>query len=1129
MQSLFAGWRVSLRRTRAEWPIVAAAWLITLLAATLLAAGPIYASATSLAGLQRTLADAPVTGTTVLVSVYAPPQDAATVDEQVRGELQRALAPVGGSIVRDWRSSGTLAMSGQPGGEVGGQAIVGFLDGLPDHATLVDGSWPADSDPSGPIQVVVVDAVARELRLAVGDGLTLTTHHLDQTLQVRVRLVGIFTADDVGDPYWYGDDQLLTGIADNGSYRTFGPFLTTPGAFVQRVGVASVHMQWRAFPDLQRLTIDDAGPLQHGLEALPDRLEAATGTSAEVATGLPAILADAQRSLLVSRTGVLLLMAQLAILAAYAIILTASLLVDHRRMDTALLRSRGAGSSHVALLALAEGLLLAIPAVLLAPWLAVAALDQLNAVGPLAEVGLDIAPQVSEEGYLAAGAAGLVCVVLLALPALIAAQGFAAEERGLSRQETRTFGQRMGFDVALVAVTVIALWQLRLYGAPLTRTVQGSLGLDPLLVAAPAIGLVAGGVLALRILPLLAQMLETAVSRGRSLVASLGSRQVARRPLRYTRSALLVMLAISMGVFALSYAATWSGSQRDQAAYQAGADVRVQPGLPPNGLPGWALPRAYAGLSAIELGSPVERIPNEVSVGTGSADLLALDMDTAAGIVLFRADESATPLSDLTQALRARRPEPGLVALPDGTAYVRIVPRLDIMSIGRFVFDSDTGKTHVEAVDPASLTDIRVNASVVTRDASGLLHRVESEPVPVSGQSPAVVLPLEGGGTQGATGQEGARLDGPLELAELEVDVWLPQDTMLTDGFVGVAEVAAGDGPVGPWAAVPLNSAGAWSGKMAPGRQVLASVPAGQLDGTAVRLYATMTQRPVVGNGPGQPAAQFAFLPASIASMDGALPAIVNRAFIDATASALGDSITATLDGAVRQVEIAGIVESFPTADPEHPLVIVDEPTLGLMRLEATSSARDADEWWFSTTGGQTETLASALRSSPFDSAQVVSVADRTQSLLTDPVALGIIGALTLGFVATGLFAIVGLTVSAAVSARERRTEFALLRALGLSARQLSGWLWLENGSLVLISLMVGTSLGLFIGWMVLPFATVTQQATSPEPPVIVEVPWANVLLLNAASALALGIAVVAIGAVLRRLGVGSILRMGEE
>ena len=72
----------------------------------------------------------------------------------------------------------------------------------------------------------------------------------------------------------------------------------------------------------------------------------------------------------------------------------------------------------------------------------------------------------------------------------------------------------MGLDMALLAISAIALWQLRLYGAPLTKSVRGSLGLDPLLVAAPAIGLLAGGVLALRILPFLAQAAELALARG---------------------------------------------------------------------------------------------------------------------------------------------------------------------------------------------------------------------------------------------------------------------------------------------------------------------------------------------------------------------------------------------------------------------------------------------------------------------------------------------------------------------------------------------------------------------------------------------------------------------------------------
>ena len=82
------------------------------------------------------------------------------------------------------------------------------------------------------------------------------------------------------------------------------------------------------------------------------------------------------------------------------------------------------------------------------------------------------------------------------------------EQAGVSRQETRTIGQRIGIDLALLAVTVIAPLAAAPLRLPLTTSVRGTLGLDPLLVAAPAIGLLAGGVLALRRLPLMAELIE---------------------------------------------------------------------------------------------------------------------------------------------------------------------------------------------------------------------------------------------------------------------------------------------------------------------------------------------------------------------------------------------------------------------------------------------------------------------------------------------------------------------------------------------------------------------------------------------------------------------------------------------
>jgi hypothetical protein len=100
---------------------------------------------------------------------------------------------------------------------------------------------------------------------------------------------------------------------------------------------------------------------------------------------------------------------------------------------------------------------------------------------------------------------------------------------------------------------------------------------------------------------------------------------------------------------------------------------------------------------------------------------------------------------------------------------------------------------------------------------------------------------------------------------------------------------------------------------------------------------------------------------------------------------------------------------------------------------------------------------------------------------------------------------------------------------LGLSAGQLSRWLWLENGSLVVVSLLAGTVVGVVMSWIALPFITVTQQATTPVPPVMVHLPWDRILVLDLLVVVALGIAVGVLAVLLRRIGVGSILRMGED
>ena len=1129
MHSLLAAWRVSLHRTRADWPIVAAAWLIVLLAATLLAAGPIYSSAVSLAGLHRVLDDADVSDSNIEVTARLGPADAASALERVTDELGRSFGQVGVEVVEAARSD-SFALPNQDPGQVRDLTVLGFLDGVEEHANLVSGAWPV-TDPGGPVQVAILDQIGEQLSLAVGSRLSLVSR-LDPALMLDVAVVGVYQPIDPHDAYWWNDPTLLDGLSESTQYRTFGPLLTTRDELLERAAGRTVPLTWHAFPHLDRLTIDQIGPLESDLVELPTSLAAAAaGGFPTVRTNLGEILAASQRSLLVSRTGILLLMAQLAILAGYAIVLTAALIVDHRRVDTALLRSRGAGSLQVGGLALAEGLLLALPAGLAGPWLAAAALRILNLSGPLAGIGLRIEPQVTADAYVAAVAAAVACALLLVLPALLAARTFAAEQAGRSRHETRTLGQRLGFDVALLAVTVVGIWQLRLYGAPLTRTVHGVLGLDPLLVAAPAIGLLTGGVVALRLLPLLAQLAEGAASRGRDLVGSLGARQLARRPLRYTRASLLLMLAMSMGVFAVSYASTWINSQRDQAQFQIGADMRVAPARGPSAVPGWAIATAYASPDGIHESMPVERQRITVRRGANAGELLAIDADVAPQVVSIRSDLSSASVPAMVQPLIGARPVAPTVPVP-GRPQRLLVTATVSLEVWGVTFDEVLGDT-LGPIDPATVgTPVAVRVFVV--DARGLIHRFTSEPVALAAEPVEILVPLSASTAQAraSVAAAGASLSYPIAVIGVDLVISLPRHMSAPVGTIGLDGVAASDSLEGDdWRPLDPDAAGTWQigWSQGPGAGI-SIVPSDLVVGDTMTLgsegeFGALPGVDQNGNG-----ATVSFLPTQLASLAAAdLAVIVNQAFVSATSAHLGDRVSLPLEGGPRDARIVGSVRSFPATDPSRPLAVVDLASLELLRFQAAHATRQPTEWWIRSADAAASAAGNPETAGPFAGATVLTRVDRTASLSADPLALGIIGALALGFVVAGLFAVIGLAASAAVSARQRRGEFALLRALGLSGGQLSGWLWLENASLVVVSLLAGTGLGLLIGWVVLPYITVTQQATTPFPPVIVETPWTTIVTLEAVTAGALALTVVGLATVLRRAGVGSVLRMGGD
>ena len=892
---------------------------------------------------------------------------------------------------------------------------------------------------------------------------------------------------------------------------------------MRRVAGREVDLEWRAIPDVYGLRVGGLDTLRTDLRSLNARLrdDRLPGRALRVESALPDILGEVDRRTLVSRSGVLLLTIQFAILAGYAILLVAGMLIERRRVEVALLRSRGAGTSHLSAMAFGEALMMAIPAALIAPYLAVGVVQALGTIGPLADAGIASTATVDDDARIVAALAAAACVVALTIPSVLAGGNPAGVRARLSRQVGRTLPQRLGVDVVLVALAAIGLWQLRLYGSPLTANARGVLGVDPLLIAAPGIGLLAGGILATRIVPRLAELAERAFSRRNGLVASIGARQLARRPLRYTRSALLLMLAAALGTFAAADAATWAASQQSQAAYSAAADLRMTLS-DYSDLPSWAVGPAARAIDGVEAAAPIVRGPLDSGRSIRSGQLLALNPATAPQLVNYPDAAAAAALPPLLEQLAAQRPPTKAVPIEGNPLRLALVVDAAIAADPTVTQDPDAPDASPTPA-PVMPPDWRgIDVTLLLEDGDGRLHKVEGTTAGLmTGAGQRIEVPL----TADLDGQRVA-YPGPAKLEGVELSFRMPTD-MVGIGTLDVLGVDASDSLTGDadWRDIgwkPSTDGFHWSA-MRFGSAVAFRPPPGSPNRIFFGFDEGQTE-PIFGDGGGS-----LFRSSTTPTEPEALPAVVGQTFLDLSAAKVGETVAVSISGQPLTLSIIGATPQFPSLDPAKPFAIVDATSLEQARLAGTGQLLTTKEWWLKVDPTKAATVETALLAAPIAATEVVGRASLAKSLASDPVSLGIIGALALGALAALAFASIGFLVSATVTSSERVTEFAILRALGLSARELSAWVSLENAFLLVFGLLAGTVLGIILAWLVLPFATLTAtgQAAVPTPTIVV--PWAAMAPLYGAAVVLFVVTVAIVTRQVGRAGISTVLRSGDE
>lgn len=254
---------------------------------------------------------------------------------------------------------------------------------------------------------------------------------------------------------------------------------------------------------------------------------------------------------------------------------------------------------------------------------------------------------------------------------------------------------------------------------------------------------------------------------------------------------------------------------------------------------------------------------------------------------------------------------------------------------------------------------------------------------------------------------------------------------------------------------------------------------------------------------------------------------IVSRSFLAASRLRIGDPVTlAVSQGVPRDFIIRGVVDDFPMVyrQPGQHLFVANFDYVHLVSAPATFELilRLAP-------GADTAGVVAGLRKQGFDITDEQDARSLIATAKARPERTGFIGLLSLGFVAAAGLTMLSVLLYSLFSFRRRMVEIGVLRAAGLSRRQLAWLLAFELCFLTLTSALAGIVLGVGAARLFVPFYQLGTTAAARTPAFVVVIAWSEIgrLLLILAAMLLVTLAMTTL--LLRRLRIHEAIKLGQE
>lgn len=1013
------------------------------------------------------------------------------------------------------------------------RAHIQFLSQLDEHIRVVEGRMPesaAAGDGSAPsVEVAVGAETAQRIGIAIGDSFDLFAFWDLDVAPIRVTVVGVIEPIDPDELYWRGIDTIFSYFASG--WETM-PFFVTEETFFGAIGgyLPAMSSTYWSFFHLDTSNIDarNSEHVRGSLETFNREMNTKL-TRTTLKTALPNVLETFDEKLFFTRIPLLVLVLQIAGIVLYYLFMVSTMLVERQSGEIALLKSRGATTPQVMQIYLIEGLFVFVAALGLGPPLAALVISLLGHTPAFQDLsgGASLNVQLSVGAYLWAAAGALLAYTTLLLPAYFASRRTVVQQRASAARPPKAAAfTRYYLDVALVILGAILLYQLDRSGTLSTDRLFGGQSVDPIRLLTPAFFILTVGLVFLRIFPLVLKLVAWIVARSQGTAILIGMWHLVRNPVHYSRLVLLLMLATAVGTFAASFGATLDRSYGDRAAYQAGAGLRLSSirqadSAGPDSLVEdiQQITGASAGTSVLRTGGFPAPVGN--ALVSSSFELLGVDGEEIAAIGLYRDDFAGESITSLLAMTEMEAPSSASILLPPDSHWLGIwINPVDLRGRAGIVVElKDAAGRYFSYVlgprfgnnMPQGWHFLVVDLTDPPTSQGSVQFGPDLPTAPLSVQSISIRFNSRFSASSGVL-----LLDDLQTSTDLTLPGSLANDKIIFDPareleIFAQSQVIVSFDSVDDWQTIQ----GITSQALPDELRTISTDDSGTVTELTWRPSGrgAMTHglRPRIEHPP--------------------LLILASQAFLDETNTFIGETLNVGSGNSYFDVTIVGSFDLFPTLDDprREPAIIADrESLLAVLNANPTGSAIYADEVWLTPAEGSFEKVNEAILAGRIR-AEVISVEQLREAQEKDPlVAAGWEGILFISFAAILLLSVIGFLIYSYLTAQQRTVEFAVLRTVGFSKKQVAVVVGFEQALVISLGMAAGTLMGLRLGTLMIRYMGVTETGDDVVPPMLLQVSWSTIgtawITLGAAFLVTIGIVVL----LYSRLALHRVLRIGE-